>query len=105
MPLDLDSSVTIPLPDGGGITEELIVLNSFVTMSQKGLDPHDPETAGVWSARLASCLNEKYKPPSPLTPTVAWLVADAVVRRLREMQENFTLGLKSPPSTGSTLGS
>lgn len=99
--MPLDSSVSIPLPDGGNITDELITLNSMVSMSQKGVDPLDTSTAEIWSARLSAILNDRYK--VEITPTFAWLIADAVVGKLKEMQANFTQGLKSRHSTGSTL--
>jgi hypothetical protein len=72
-------------------SEELIVLNAFVSQAQKGLDVSDPSSAEIWTSRLSSIFKDRYA--LELSPTICFLISVEVSDRMRELEANFTKGL------------
>ncbi len=91
--MQLPKETKIRIQDGDTVLleEELIVLNGVISSAQQGVDVKNPQSAEVWTQRLATLLQEKYG--LSVTPTVCYLIAIKVTRELGELQENFTEGL------------
>ncbi len=90
----MDTKYEVKNPQTGEVmfADELLVLNQLLAMSQQGLDTRDSLAVLTYSERYANLLNEKYG-RTDVSPTLAWLIATAVTKKLTELKENFTNGL------------
>jgi hypothetical protein len=78
------------------LSEELVVLHSWIAQSQSGVDLSTEEKRGlgqgVWPNRFAESLKERLG--QEFTATEAYLLACAIVKKMESLTQGFMAGLQ-----------
>jgi hypothetical protein len=76
--------------------EELIVLHSWIAQSQSGVDLSTEAKKilgqNIWPSRFAESLKERLG--VEFSPTEAYLLACAIVKKMEKLTEGFMIGLQ-----------